>query len=128
MSVWSNISEYLPSDPVVLGEDCADGAILAIKASDGKAYNADITNADLLPAAGGAATAGIAGDTVLIVTRGWRTDGSSLTVGDNVYLAHTAGAVTSALVGVTPQVVGYAVTAAIWSFAITPVYPVPTYT
>jgi len=97
------------------GEDLATGDVVCLKAADGKAYQADASDALLRPAVGIVGKDGASGDKVEIVAAGVFGGYSALTEGGAAYLSETAGAITQVAPAWSQQI-GFAVSATEYVF------------
>lgn len=93
------------------GETLATGDAASLSV-DGNLYKADADNAIRRPCVGVIGSkGGASGVSVEVVTSGRLAGQSGFTVGSNVYLSATAGAITSTAVAAYPQPIGYALSA-----------------
>ncbi|MEM3609348.1 MAG: hypothetical protein QW076_00355 [Candidatus Anstonellales archaeon] len=82
-----------PPVPGILGENVSNGNALAVR-SDGKIYKADSTSQANCDAFVGIANAdGIAGESAVYITAGFKTDYNGLTPGTVYYLTNTPGVI-----------------------------------
>lgn len=125
-NVW--VSTPVVSSVGLVAGEAMDSGDLVYLATDGKLYLADSDEGTEEPCVGAVYEDAALGDTVSLVYEGDRNDGSSLTIGSQVFLSGTAGGFTQALAttgSTTPQVVGFALTASYWKFAPAQTYLTP---
>jgi hypothetical protein len=106
--MWKQVGARLPV-LLTAGEAITIGQPVCIAAADGKVYKADANSATRRPCVGFAQRGVASGSIVAIVTSGYLTGLADLTVGGDVFLSETAGAVTGTApndaqkVGVSPS-------------------------